>query len=318
MSKKIAIVLFNLGGPDKSEDIKPFLRNLFSDKSIIDLPAIFRIPIANIISTFRAPKAKPLYDLMGGGSPLLKNTIAQSDALLNEINSRYKDCEFKIFIAMRYWHPFIKDTAKEVLNFAPDETILLPLYPHYSMTTTGSSWCEWTKYSKAPYKIIKEYPVLDGLVATMAGNIMYEYEKLGKPEKVRVLFSAHGLPKKIIEAGDPYEVQINQTAEAIKKLLPDNFETVVCYQSKVGPLEWLGPSTPQEIERAGKDNIGIIINPIAFVSDHIETLVELDVEYKELAHELNVPFFGRAAIAGTNPKFIKSLADLVDAQLSQA
>lgn len=316
--KKIGIVVFNLGGPNKSEDIRPFLKNLFSDPVIISLPFFLRVIVANLISTTRAPKAKPLYDLMGGFSPLLKNTKNQTEALEKELKSRLPESEIKIFISMRYWDPLSKATAKEVEEFAPDEVVLLPLYPHYSCTTTGSSVKEWQKYYKKPCRLIRDYPTLEGLVVANYQAIMNEYVKIGAPQKIRILFSAHGLPQKIVDAGDPYEKQINETANKIKELLPDNFETVVCYQSKVGPLKWLTPSTPDEIKRAAKDNIGIIICPIAFVSDHIETLVELDVEYKEEAHNLGLPFFGRSATVNTNEQFIKGLADLVVDKLNGA
>lgn len=313
--KKIAIVLFNLGGPDNSQSIRPFLRNLFSDKAIIDLPLIARLPLALLISTFRAPKAKPLYDLMGGYSPLFENTKAQAEKIEAELNFRDTNTQYKIFIAMRYWHPFTNEAVKAVNEFAPDKTILLPLYPQYSLTTTGSSVKEWEKFSNKDYRLIRDFPILDGLVKSAVKEIKLEYEKLGNPKNVRVLFSAHGLPQKIIDAGDPYEMQVRQTADAISKELGKDFETRVCFQSKVGPLKWLEPATTTEIERAAKDKFGIIIYPIAFVSEHIETLVELDVEYKELAHELGVPFFARANTCSIDEGFIGGLCDLVQNEL---
>lgn len=308
---KIAVVLFNLGGPDKSENIKPFLRNLFKDPAIIDLPNPLRAFVAWLISTTRAPKAKPLYDLMGGFSPLLENTNAQKDALEKVLKSKFPNGEIKIFISMRYWHPLSDECAKQVDEFSPDKTILLPLYPHYSLTTTGSSIKEFKKFYKKSTSDVLEYPKLSGFIAANVKNIMEEWDKLGNPQKVRVLFSAHGLPQKIIDAGDPYEKQINETANAIKEILPPFFETQVCFQSKVGPLKWLEPSTPDEIIRASRDKIGIIICPIAFVSDHIETLVELDVEYKEMCHELGVPFMGRSKTVSCDKDFIEGLTNLV-------
>jgi ferrochelatase len=315
--RKIAVVLFNLGGPDNQDDVRPFLRNLFSDKAIIGLPEIFRLPLAWLISTTRADKSKALYALMGGGSPLLENTKAQSDALRMELQSRNKNCEIKTFIAMRYWMPFCKEAVREVEQFCPDEVVLLPLYPQYSFTTTGSSIAEWEHYYDAPYKVVSEYPQANGFVSAAAKLILSEYDKLQRPNKVRVLFSAHGLPQKNIDSGDPYEKQIGLSASAISSLLPNNFEFVTCYQSKVGPLKWLGPSTPDEIQRAGNDKIGIIVYPISFVSEHIETLVELDIEYKELAHEAKVPFFARARTVGNDPIFISNLADLVEAKINE-
>ncbi len=315
MSRKIAIVLFNLGGPDKTENIRPFLRNLFSDKAIIELPWFMRLPIAFMISTFRAPKAKPLYEIMGGYSPLLENTNLQANAISNSLAKILPNDEIKVFIAMRYWKPFAKETVRQVENFAPDETILLPLYPQYSKTTSGSSLLDWNKYYSRKSKTIRNFPVLSGFISASVKSIIKEWENLGKPEKVRILFSAHGLPQKVIDSGDPYETEINQSAAAIKNILPPNFETIVCFQSKVGPLKWIGPSTEDEIIRAARDKIGIIIYPIAFVSNHIETLVELDVEYKELAHKLSIPFFGRADTVNCDEDFINSLSNLIKDKL---
>lgn len=315
---KIAVVLFNLGGPDKSENIKPFLRNLFKDPAIIDLPNPLRAFVAWLISTTRAPKAKPLYDLMGGFSPLLENTNAQKDALEKILKAKFPKDEIKIFIAMRYWHPLSDECAKQVGEFAPDKTILLPLYPHYSITTTGSSIKEFKKFYKKSTIDILDYPKMSGFIASNVKNIMEEWDKLGNPQKVRILFSAHGLPQKIVDAGDPYEKQINETAKAIKEILPPFFETKVCFQSKVGPLKWLEPSTPDEIIRASRDKIGIIICPIAFVSDHIETLVELDVEYMEMCHELGVPFMGRSKTVSCDKDFIEGLANLVGDKVKES
>ncbi len=312
MTKKIAIVLLNLGGPNNQESVRPFLKNLFSDKAIIDLTCPIRFPLAWLISTLRAPKAKPLYKLMGGGSPLLPNTIAQSNALEENLKNRFENLEIKTFICMRYWHPMAKEVSKEVMDFNADEVILLPLYPQYSMTTTGSSFIDWMKNYKKPCHLINQYPKMSGFISASARLIIAEWEKLGKPEQVRILFSAHGLPQKIIDAGDPYEKQVYDTYEAIKNILPPFFETKVCFQSRVGPLKWLSPSTNDEIVKAGRDKIGVIIYPIAFVSEHIETLVELDIEYKEMAHELGIPFYGRAKTVGCEEDFINGLADIVE------
>lgn len=311
MGRKIAIVLFNLGGPDNTDNIRPFLRNLFSDKAIIDLPWFMRLPIAFMISTFRAPKAKPLYELMGGYSPLLENTKKQAQAIEKSVAKIFPNDTIKAFISMRYWKPFAKDTAKDIEEFSPDQTILLPLYPQYSCTTSGSSIEDWKRHSKLKSKEIRNFPTLSGFVSGAVKAIIKEWDRLGNPQKVRVLFSAHGLPQKIIDKGDPYEKEVIESANAIKAILPPHFETVVCYQSKVGPLKWLGPSTEDEIIRAARDKIGIILYPIAFVSNHIETLVELDVEYQELAHKLGVPFFGRGDTVNCDSDFIDSLAKLI-------
>lgn len=311
MGRRIAIVLFNLGGPDNTNNIRPFLRNLFSDKAIIELPWFMRLPIAFLISTLRAPKAKPLYELMGGYSPLLENTRKQAEAIEKSVSNIFPNDTIKTFISMRYWKPFAKDAAKELDEFNPDEIVLLPLYPQYSRTTTGSSIDDWKRHSKINAKEIRNFPTLSGFVSAAVRSIINEWDRLENPQKVRVLFSAHGLPQKIIDDGDPYEREVIESANAIKAILPPHFETVVCYQSKVGPLKWLGPSTEDEIIRAARDKIGIILYPIAFVSNHIETLVELDFEYKELAHKLGVPFFGRGDTVNCDSDFIDSLAKLI-------
>ena len=312
MGQKIAIVLFNLGGPDGPESVQPFLKNLFSDPAIIRVPAPIRWFLAHLISTLRAKSARANYAKMGGGSPLLPETQAQADAILKALQARpgYGDAEFKIVLAMRYWKPFVKDAVAAVKAFNPDQTVLLPLYPQFSTTTTESSLEAWKKAGGGPAKLICCYPDAPGFIAAHAQAVMEAWEAGGRPQRLRVLWSAHGLPKKIIDDGDPYQKQVEETVAAVTPLLPDHFDHVICYQSRVGPVEWIGPATETEIERAGADKIGVIVVPIAFVSEHIETLVELDDEYKEVAHEVGVPFYLRAAALGTRPAFIDELARL--------
>ena len=311
---KRAVVLFNLGGPDKPSSIQPFLFNLFNDPAIINLPNPIRWLLAKLISKRRAPVAEKIYAKIGGGSPLLELTKKQAAALEFKLNKNNK-INSKVFIAMRYWHPMILATATSVKKFNPDEIILLPLYPQFSTTTTGSSFKGWKATIKKigldkPTKEICCYPVDDKLVE--AQTDLLRKELLKTRQKVRVLFSAHGLPKKIIQNGDPYQWQIEQTAKSIatKAELKKNSWSI-CYQSRVGPLEWIGPSLDNEIKKAAEDNIGIIILPIAFVSEHSETLVELDIEYREMAIGLGVPYYGRVPAIGTHPNFIAGLEDLV-------
>jgi ferrochelatase len=312
---KLAVVLFNLGGPDGPEAVEPFLRNLFRDPAIISLPALFRLPLARLIASRRAPIARKIYDHMGGGSPIVAETRAQADALEQALSG--DGVEAKAFIAMRYWHPFSDGAAEAVKRFNPDRIVLLPLYPQYSTTTTASSLTDWHRAARQaglsmPATRACCYPWESGFIAAAAENIRAATADAPPDISYRLLLSAHGLPKRVITKGDPYQWQVEQTAEAIVKTLarPD-IEPVVCYQSKVGRLEWIGPATDAEIMRAGKDGKGVIVAPVAFVSEHSETLVELDIEYRKLAVESGVPDYRRAATVGAHPAFIAGLAALV-------
>lgn len=316
---RVAVILFNLGGPDKPESVKPFLFNLFQDPAIIGLPQPFRWMLAKLISSRRAPVAQEIYKHIGGKSPLLELTTEQADALEVEC----KDVgEVKAFICMRYWHPMSPEVVTNVKEFSPDKIILLPLYPQFSTTTTGSSIKDWLKQARkagvtAPTVEICCYPRESGWISAQTKLIAETYEKSTRDQKPddqkpRVLFSAHGLPKKIIEKGDPYQWQVEQTSAAVAQQLNiDGLDWVVCYQSRVGPLEWIGPSTEDEIARAGKEGTPLIVVPIAFVSEHSETLVELDIEYSELAEEAGVPAYYRVPAVGTHPDFISAIGSLV-------
>lgn len=306
--KKIAVILCNLGGPDSPEAVKPFLFNLFNDPAIISLPNPFRFFLAKLISSRREKTAQEIYEFIGGKSPLLELTEAQAKALEEKLSDEAE--EYKTFIAMRYWHPFTKDAAEKVKQYQPDEVVILPLYPQFSTTTSESSVKEWKKYfDHTEVKTVCCYHDDDDFIASHAALLQ---KALAKAKgKVRILFSAHGLPKKVIEKGDPYQWQVEQTADLVmEKIGKDGKDFVVCYQSKVGPLEWISPSTEDEIIRAGKDGVGVIIVPIAFVSEHSETLVELDIEYKHLADEHKVPEYIRVPALGEEENFINSLAKL--------
>ena len=312
--KKIAIVLFNLGGPDGPEDVRPFLRNLFRDPAIIQAPGLIRECLAWLISTTRAPSARENYAKMGGGSPLLPETRKQAEGLEAELARRGVDA--KTFIAMRYWEPFVADAAAEVKAWGADEIVLLPLYPQFSTTTTGSSLTEWAAAGGPPARTLCCYPEMEGFIEAQARLIREKWEAAGKPENARLLMSAHGLPEKIVKGGDPYQWQVEQSAAAIAARLPEIPDWQVCYQSRVGPLKWIGPATEEAIEAASKEKKHIILAPIAFVSEHIETLVELDEEYAELAEEFDAPGYERALTVGSSPDFIAGLADLVETALS--
>jgi ferrochelatase len=305
-----AVVLMNLGGPDSPAAVQPFLYNLFSDPAIIDLPRVLRLPLAWLIARQRSRVAAEIYAHLGGASPLLANTETQAQALEAELGP-----EYRCFIAMRYWHPLTAEAVASVKAWRPDEIVLLPLYPQFSTTTTGSSLKAWHDEARrqgltALTREIAPYPTEPGFVAALAGHIDDALARLETP--ARLLLSAHGLPLKIVRKGDPYPEQVEATAKAVADALahrPEEWR--VCYQSRVGPLAWLGPSTDEEIRRAGADGIGIVIAPISFVSEHSETLVELDRDYRRLAESCGVPFYRRVPTVGADPRFIPGLARLV-------
>lgn len=310
MGQRIAIVLFNLGGPDDQASVQPFLQNLFSDPAIIRVPGPVRWALARLISNLRAKSARANYAKMGGGSPLVPETTAQALAIEKAVTAiaGYENAEVKAFMAMRYWKPFTHEAVAGVKAFAPDHTILLPLYPQFSTTTTDSSLKAWREAGGGPAKLVCCYPDAPGFIDAHAQLVLETWHKADAPQRVRILWSAHGLPEKIVTDGDPYQKQVEETVAALKSRLPDHFDHAICYQSRVGPMKWIGPSTETAIEQAAADKIGVIVVPIAFVSEHIETLVELDEEYAEKAHEAGIPFYVRAPALGTQSAFIGELA----------
>ncbi len=305
--KKRAVIIFNLGGPDSLEAIQPFLFNLFSDPAIISLPGPLRRLLAKRISTKRAPITREIYAHIGGCSPLLELTRAQAEALEQTLGGGYR-----VFVCMRYWHPMSEVVAKEVAVWRPDEIVLLPLYPQFSTTTTESSLVDWQRHGlDQPCAVIGCYPTEDGLVHAHAERLAMALEGLERP---RVLFSAHGLPESVIARGDPYQWQVEQTVGAVVKAIgAADLDWVICYQSRVGLQRWIGPTTEDEIRRAGNDGVSLVVMPISFVSEHSETVVELDIEYRALAESSGVTAYRRAPALGTDPAFIKGLANLVRA-----
>lgn len=315
--KKIAVVLLSMGGPDSLEAVQPFLFNLFQDPAIIRVPQPFRSLIARLISVLRARPAREIYAKLGGRSPLLKNTQDQANALERTLNEASSDPIFKVFIAMRYWHPFAAETMQLMKKFTPEEVILLPLYPQYSTTTTQSSVDEWQRTAQSEgldisTRTIFCYPQEKGFIRSLAEATRRAYNEAKEFGNPRILFSAHGLPEKIIEAGDPYPVHCALTVDALRRELAiDILDSVLCFQSRVGPMKWVGPSTDYEVQRAGKDKVPLVIAPIAFVSEHSETLVEIEIEYRKLAKLSGVPFFARVPAVGISPDFINSLAQII-------
>ena len=312
---KLGIVLFNLGGPDSPEAVEPFLRNLFSDPAIITLPGVIRIPLARFIARRRAPLARAIYDHIGGSSPILEETQKQARALEQALTA--PGIEARAFVAMRCWHPFSDGTALAVKKFSPDHIVALPLYPQYSTTTSASSLKDWDRAAKKaglaqPLSRVCCYPDEPGFIAAAAAKIRATMADLKPGLSYRLLLSAHGLPKKVVAGGDPYQWQVERTAKALVAALDiPELDWTICYQSRVGPLKWLEPATDAEIRKAGAQGKGVIVAPIAFVSEHSETLVELDIEYGKLAREAGVPDYRRAATVGADPAFIAGLAGLV-------
>jgi ferrochelatase len=311
--RRVAVVLFNLGGPDSLKAVRPFLFNLFTDPAIIGAPAPVRYPLAALISATRARSAQANYAVMGGASPLLPETNAQAEALEAELAARLDGAQTKVFVAMRYWRPFVADAARDVAAYAPDDIVLLPLYPQFSTTTTGSSLAAWSAAYRGPgvVRAVCCYPTLDALAAAHAARIEEAWAAAGRPADLRLLFSAHGLPEKVVDAGDPYAEQVEALARAVAgRLDPALSDWRICYQSRVGPLKWLGPSTVEAIEEVGADGRGVLISPIAFVSEHVETLVELDRDYAELAHAAGCTPYLRVPALGVQATFIAGLAEV--------
>ena len=314
---RLAVVLFNLGGPDVPASVRPFLVNLFSDPAILRVPFFVRPLLARIIAGARTKPATANYQILGGGSPLLRLTNDQAAAL----EAALPEFDIKCFVAMRYWHPFSDTVAREVRAWAPDQVVLLPLYPQYSTTTTGSSLTAWREAAAAaglvaPVTTLCCYHADPGYIAATAAGVRAAYDaatqSLAGKTKLRVLFSAHGLPETIVKRGDPYQYQIERTVAAtVRALAIPDLDWTICYQSRATPQKWLDPSTEHAIDEAAADQVAVLVVPIAFVSEHSETLVELDVEYRDLALEKGVPGYFRAPAQNSDAAFIDSLAALV-------
>ncbi|GAC1347393.1 MAG: ferrochelatase [Acetobacteraceae bacterium] len=319
--RKIAIVLFNLGGPDQPASIKPFLVNLFKDPAILRVPVFVRPWLARLIARLRLKAATANYALLGGKSPLLELTQEQARALEPAVPGA------RCFVAMRYWHPFSLEAARAVRDWDPDEVVLVPLYPQYSTTTTGSSLTAWRE-AAAQAGLAKSTTTLccyhsdpaylDATTAMLRRTYDEARATLPTGTALRILFSAHGLPEVIVKSGDPYQFQVERTvAGLVRRLGIPDLDWSVCYQSRATPQKWIGPSTDAEIERAGHDKVAVLVVPVAFVSEHSETLVELDVEYRELAEEHGVPGYFRAPAQNSDPGFIAALAGLVEAAIAR-
>jgi ferrochelatase len=322
MSKqRSAVVLFNLGGPDSLEAVRPFLYNLFADPDIFKLPLGFltQKPFAWLISRRRAPEAAHGYAALGGKSPLLENTQTQAAALQRELGG-----DFDVHICMRYWHPMTAKVVTDLKRADYARVVLLPLYPQYSITTTGSSYNEFQRECRrqryAPrVAFVRQWYDQPDFLAAIVEAIAAEAKKLPEPdpERIELLFSAHGLPQKIVDAGDPYEQQVRATYEAARARLGWPHATL-CYQSRVGPLKWLQPYIQDLIRQKAADGARqLLVYPIAFVSDHIETLYELGVQYAELARSLGIPHYRVVPALNAHPRLIAALKSLVQGAAAQ-
>ena len=313
---KKAVILFNLGGPDSQESVEPFLFNLFNDPEILDLPKILRYPLAKFISKKRKPIAQKIYLEIGGSSPILKLPNDQSKALENKINENNNKNFYKCFVVMRCWHPRASQVVSLVKDYNADEIILLPLYPQYSAATSGSSINEWNDLCKKENYIVKTkticcYPTENYFIESHISLIKKTLKTI-ENKNCKLIFSAHGLPENKRKKGDPYQWQVEETVkEIMSRIKNENLDYIISYQSRVGPLKWIGPSTEEVIIQYSKEKKGIVIVPIAFVSEHSETLVELDIEYKKLAENNSCSFYKRVPALGIEENFIKGLAKLV-------
>ncbi len=308
--RKTGIVLMNMGGPDSLEAVQPFLYNLFSDHNIIRIPRIIQKPVAWLISKYRAEKTKEYYRLMGGKSPQKEQTLEQAEALQKILGT-----DFKVVVAMRYWHPFTEEAVEQLIKEKVEKIILLPLYPHYSKTTTGSSFQEFDRvYRKkglnVPVKKISSYHDNPYFIKAWVEQIK---QTLGLDEKkYYLLFSAHSLPEKVIKEGDPYKIQIEETVRLIAGHFPNN-KYSIAYQSKVSPVKWLEPFTDEEIVRLAESGIKkLAVIPVSFVSEHSETLYELDYQYGKLARERGIESYIRIPTLRSHPSFIKALKNIIE------
>ncbi|WP_353930320.1 ferrochelatase [Okeanomitos corallinicola TIOX110] len=316
---RVGVLLLNLGGPDKLEDVGPFLYNLFSDPEIIRLPFRWmQKPLAWFIATRREKTSQENYKHIGGGSPLRRITEEQGDALKAKLEEMGKAAD--IYVGMRYWHPYTEEAIAQLAEDKIDKLVILPLYPQFSISTSGSSfrlleklWQETPKLQPLEYTVIPSWYKQPGYLQAMAELIIEQLNKFPHPDQAHIFFSAHGVPKSyVIEAGDPYQQEIEECTQLIMQTLNRPNDHTLAYQSRVGPVEWLQPYTEDALKELGAKGVkDLVVVPISFVSEHIETLQEIDIEYREIAEEAGIENFRRAAAPNTHPVFIQALADLV-------
>ncbi|MEH1923692.1 ferrochelatase [Nostoc sp.] len=316
---RVGVLLLNLGGPDKLEDVGPFLYNLFSDPEIIRLPFRWlQKPLAWFIATRRTRTSQANYKQIGGGSPLRRITEAQGEALKEQLG--YLGQEANIYVGMRYWHPYTEEAIAQIAQDNVEHLVILPLYPQFSISTSGSSfrllekiWQEDPKLQPIDYTVIPSWYKQPGYLQAMAQLIAQELEQFPNPDEVHIFFSAHGVPKSYVEeAGDPYQQEIEECSALIIQTLNRPNAHTLAYQSRVGPVEWLQPYTEDALKELGAQGVkDLVVVPISFVSEHIETLQEIDIEYREVAEEAGIHNFRRVPAPNTHPVFINALAQLV-------
>jgi protoporphyrin/coproporphyrin ferrochelatase len=317
MTMKEGVLLFNLGGPDTLADVRPFLFNLFSDPEIIRIKSdTLRRALAWILAGARQNKSKELYRQIGGGSPLRKTTESQAAALGAELASRgHKVC---VYVGMRCWKPSIDEAVERILQDGIRRLILLPLFPQYSTTTTGSCFryfqtldAQFALSSKIQISYIKSWFGEPLYVEAMADSIRAGLAQFPEADraKVHILYSAHSIPDRYAQKGDPYPDQIWESIASIDTQLENAYASTLSFQSKIGPVKWLGPTTKDTLRKLAKDGVSnLLAVPLGFVSDHLETLQEMDIQYKKLAADLGIRQFHRAAALNVDPKFIRALA----------
>ncbi|MEO1144327.1 MAG: ferrochelatase [Cyanobacteria bacterium J06638_22] len=316
---RVGVLLLNLGGPEKLEDVRPFLYNLFADPEIIRLPFTWlQKPLAWFIATTRSSKSQENYRQIGGGSPLRRITEEQGDALQAELNKRGQ--EAKVYIGMRYWYPFTEEAIAAIKQDNVERLVILPLYPQFSISTSGSSfrllqnlWRDHPNLQPADHTVIDSWYKRPGYLQAMADLIQRELTQYDDPNSVHIFFSAHGVPLSYVEeAGDPYQREIEECTELIMRTLDRPNEYTLAYQSRVGPVEWLRPYTEDAIAELAERGIErLLVVPISFVSEHIETLQEIDIEYREIAEEAGIHNFHRVPALNTHPVFISELSEIV-------
>jgi ferrochelatase len=321
---RVGVLLLNLGGPERLEDVRPFLFNLFSDPEIIRIPfSWMQKPLAWLISTSRARKSQDNYREIGGGSPLRRITEEQAQALETTLRQRGQDVQ--VYIGMRYWYPFTEEAIARIKRDQIEKLVILPLYPQFSISTSGSSfrllekiWDDDPVLQRMDYTVIPSWYNSPGYLQAMADLIAQQLDQCPNPDGVHVFFSAHGVPVSYVEeAGDPYQREIEDCTALIMKTLNRPNAHTLAYQSRVGPVEWLKPYTEDAIQELAEQGINnLVVVPISFVSEHIETLQEIDMEYREIAEEAGIEHFQRVPALNTHPIFIDDLASLVETAIA--
>lgn len=322
---RIGVLLFNLGGPETLDDVRPFLFNLFSDPDIIRLPIrALQKPLAWLISTQRYKLSRGYYEKIGGGSPLRRITDEQARALEQELALR--GIEARAYVGMRYWHPFLEDALQEIRRDRITHLIVLPLYPQFSISTTGSSLNRMNILAEEKGKVAARMSVIEkwhddpGYIDALTNSISEELSLFSDqdPALIHILFSAHSVPVRYIEEGDPYLDQTRETVRSVMERLGSNRPHSLSFQSKVGPVKWLRPSTDETIRSLAQGGVSqVLLVPVSFVSEHIETLYELDILYRDVAEEVGIAHYRRVPALNCRPDFVDALASLVQRSLTK-